>query len=409
MKPRVLMIAYACDPKGTGEHWLGWGWVEQAARSYEVELITTPKSQANVAERAREIGITPHFVGLSERATRLSNLGGKGGSWLRKILWQAGAARLAETLHRQNPFALVHQTTFHTFRVPFLAQRLGIPSVWGPVAGGESIPPGFSRYLGNTRFFEFSRKLVNHFWLHVPSVKKSLRQASRIFVSNRTTLEFLPAAVRGKCRLVTPNALRPEDEAPPAGPPPARFRGPTLQLLYVGNCVATRSIPLVFDALVASDLVDYKFSIVGAGPAIPAWKKMSAKLGLADKVEFVGKVPYDTLPARYAAADVLVFPALRDSGGSALLEAMSRGLPVLCLDWGGPGEMLDENSGLKIPVKSREATIKDLGAALVRLQRDPALGPRLAAAARQRAYTMFRWESKYQLLRTTYEELLKKQ
>jgi glycosyltransferase involved in cell wall biosynthesis len=110
--------------------------------------------------------------------------------------------------------------------------------------------------------------------------------------------------------------------------------------------------------------------------------------------------------SHYSEADVLVFPALRDSGGSALLEAMARCIPVVCLDWGGPGEMVDERSGIKVPVSSPKETISALAAALARLQRDPALRSTLASAARTRAGAMFRWQSKRELLEATYRRLI---
>ncbi len=408
MRSRVLMIAYACNPRGSGEHWLGWGWAEQAARAYQVDLITTTNGREAVQERAAECGIQAHFVGLPDGFRRLTGHLGGAGSWLRKIVWQSGAARLAESLHRQSPFALVHQTTFHTFRVPFLAARLAIPSVWGPIAGGEYVPPGFSRYLGTARFSEFSRKSINRLWLQFPPIKKSLRRASTIFVSNRTTLDFLPMAVRNKCQIVPPNALRPEDENRQTEARSAKTGSRPLHLLYVGNCVATRAIPLVFDALAQSGLSEYKFSIVGGGPALPLWKQSADRLGLAAKVEFVGKVPYEKLPAYYAAADALVFPALRDSGGSALLEAMSRNLPVICLDWAGPGEMVDSKSGIKIPVDEPNQTVKILAEALIRLSKDPAWGVSLACAARERAQALFRWDAKFRLLNSCYERLMEK-
>ena len=408
MKPRVLMIAYACNPQGGGEHWLGWGWAEQASRSYQVDLITTPNSQGAVQNRARDCGITAHFVGLPEWLKKLSSHLGGGGSWLRKIVWQTRVARLAESLHRETPFALVHQTTFHTFRVPFLSARLGIPSVWGPIAGGEYVPPGFSRYLGAAKFSEFSRKFINRLWLQFPPVKKSLRRASVIFVSNRTTLGFLPATVHEKCQVVPPNALRPEDENFHPAPRPIKSSSAPLHLLYVGNCVATRAIPLVLDALAQAGLSNYKFSVVGGGPALPQWKERALRLGLSDKVEFVGKVPYEKLSTFYADADALVFPALRDSGGSALLEAMSRNLPVICLDWAGPGEMVDKESGIKIPVDHPDHTVKALAEALVRLNENPALGVSLARAARERAQAVFRWDTKFRLLQSSYERLLNK-
>lgn len=405
MKPRVLMIAYACDPRGTGEHWLGWGWAEQAAQSFEVDLIATPKARAAVEERSRAIGITPHFVEVPAAVRRLTELAG--GSWLRKLAWQKRVARLAAQLHAEKRFSLVHQTTFHTFRVPFLAAGLGVPSVWGPIAGGERVPPGFERYLGGARFSELGRNLVNRFWLQAPSVRNSLRQASVLFVSNHTTLSFLPEECRAKGRIVAPNALRAEDE---------QYTRPTREaaagksaaytLLYVGNCVATRAMPLVFEALGQSGLADYELVVVGGGPALAHWKRFVAKLGLGAKVRFEGKVPYARLNAYYAAADVLVFPALRDSGGSALLEAMARLVPVICLDWGGPGEMVDAQSGVKVPVSSPDKTVSAFAGALRQLGRDAGLRETLARAGRARAETLFRWQAKRELLEATYRRLL---
>jgi glycosyltransferase involved in cell wall biosynthesis len=288
------MIAYACDPQGTGEHWLGWGWAEQAAHTYAVDLITTPRGRPALDERARALGITPHYVevpawlrGVTERL---------GGSWLRKLAWQRRAARLAAELHEKNRFAVVHQTTFHTFRVPFLSAGLGIPSVWGPIAGGEHVPPGFERYLGRARFVECGRRHVNRLWLQNPSIKRSLRQTTALLVSNRVTLGFLPATCRAKCQIVPPNALRPEDEQwvrPPAG---AKAPGDsTFKLLYVGNCVATRAIPLVLEALRQSTLAEFELTVVGGGPALEDWKRQAADLGLAARVRFAGKIPYAQL------------------------------------------------------------------------------------------------------------------
>jgi glycosyltransferase involved in cell wall biosynthesis len=405
MKPRLLMIAYACDPLGSGEHWLGWGWAEQAAHSCEVDLVTTPKARAAVEERSHAAGISPHFVNVPEWLRAAAGLGWAG--WLRKLAWQRRVVRLAEKLHHEKQFRLAHQTTFHSFRAPFLAAGLGIPSIWGPIAGGEYVPPGFECYLGRARFTEFSRQLINRLWLQVPSVKRSLRQATVLFVSNHTTLRFLPAFCRPKSQIVLPNALRTEDELCPRPPARSTRAGAiTFKLLYVGNCVATRAIPIALEALRHSGLTDYELSIVGGGAALEDWKQRAAELGLQAKVKFVGKVPYAQLPGYYAAADVLVFPALRDSGGSALLEAMARYLPVVCLDWAGPGEMVDSQSGIKISVSTPQETVRAFAAALVRLQQQPGLRASLASAARARAEALFRWEAKRELLEATYRRLV---
>jgi glycosyltransferase involved in cell wall biosynthesis len=393
MKPPVLMIAYACNPEGGGEHWLGWGWAEQAAKNHSVHLITTPNARAQVEKHAPRHGITPHFVEQPQA-----------GRWGRKIGWQSRVLKVASELHAREKFQIVHQTTFHTFRVPFLAAGLGIPSVWGPVAGGESVPPGFGEDLGNARFEEMGRRLANRVWLWHPQIRKSLRQVGAIFVSNRTTRNFLPASVHSKCVIVPPNALRAEDEQYPA--PQLRPETEAFHLLYVGNCVATRALPLVFAALRQIKTSGIKLRVVGAGPALERWKGIAADLVQAGVVEFTGQVTREQLPAIYGRAHALVFPALRDSGGSALLEAMARGVPVICLDWGGPGEMVDEHSGWKIPVRDRNETVAGLGAAITQLRAAPEKRLALAVAARERALKLFRWEARAELLENTYRRLL---
>ena len=131
-------------------------------------------------------------------------------------------------------------------------------------------------------------------------------------------------------------------------------------------------------------------------------------MGLNAKVKFIGKVPYAQLNDYYAGADVLVFPALRDSGGSALLEAMARYLPVICLDWAGPSEMVDGQSGIKIAVTTPSETVKAFAAALVRLKENPALRTALASAARARAQALFGWPAKRELLERTYRGLIER-
>jgi len=402
MKPRLLMVAYACDPHGGGEHWLGWGWAEQAAKSFQVELVTTPKAKEAITTAAKPLGIKPHFIDVPTSLRKVTEL--CGASWVRKIAWQRQVGKFAAERHRDRPFAAVHQTTFHTFRSPFAAASLPVPSIWGPIAGGEHVPPGFEKFLGVAQLSERARSMANRAWLRMPSIQQSLRNASALFVSNQTTLGFLPEDVQQKAQVVPPNTLRPEDQRWQ----PRQFtrqHGTPLSLLYVGNCVATRAMPIVFDALKVSGLNNYELKIVGAGPALSHWKKLARQQDFGSKVVFAGRVPFELVSAFYETADALVFPALRDSGGSAVLEAMARFVPVVCLDWAGPGEMLDTGCGLKIPVRSPSETVDAFAQALRRLDAQPELGPKLAVAARLHAQKHFGWDAKRALLEQTFKRL----
>jgi glycosyltransferase involved in cell wall biosynthesis len=399
MRPRVAMLAYACDPAGGGEHWLGWGWAEAASRFCDVTLFTPPKARAAVEKEASRLGIAVTFIEIPAWLRWCSERLGTAGLWWRKIAWAKRTAAAVRV--RLGDFDIVHQTTFHTFRVPFYAASLGKPSVWGPMAGGEKTPSGFDSFLGASAAAERKRDVQNRRWLKWSSVQKALRDTSCIFASNRTTRDFLPEFAREKTVIVPPNTLRDGDSSRPRKY--AAVSG-TLKLIYAGNCVDTRSIPLVMQAM--RDQSGVELTVAGAGPALESWKNEAQRIGLGERVVFVGSVPRETLVSLYDAAHALVFPALRDSGGSALLEAMSVGLPIVCLDWAGPGEMVDEASGIKIAVMNPAQVIQDLASSFARLRDDATLGPRLAEAAASRVRQCFTWDAKRALLESTYARLL---
>lgn len=387
------MVAYACGPEATGEHWLGWGWAREAARLGSLDLITTPKYQESILAQAEPLGITCHFLSPSGRA-----------GWIRKSRWQREVFAWARRLHAARPYDLVHQTTFHTFRIPFRCAGLGIPSVWGPIAGGESVPPGFYGVLGQSRHSEWLRSWINRLCLYQPAVRRSLRQATRVFVSNRTSLSFLPPRFHSKCRVVPPNALS-HSPLPVSAARPSRNPTDPLRLLYVGNCVATRAIPLVLQALRSAG-PQVHLKVVGQGPALGEWREQAIRAKQEAQVEFLGAQPKERLTAFYREADLFVFPALRDSGGSALLEAMEQGLPVLCFPWGGPAEMVNEETGFLVRTDRPEQTIRDMVTILNRLQQDPELGARRAQAAALSVRDRFSWRHKGALLQKTYAEIL---
>ena len=398
------MAAYVCNPEGIGEYWLGWGWALEASRSFHVHLLTTPDHRAAVERHARAAGIEAHFIPLPDWYQKETGPMGKWGIFLPQIVWHYTAARFGLRLHQRHAFALAHHTTHHTFRVPLALSSLGIPTVWGPLAGGESIPTGFYRYLGSARWTELVRHVTSRPWMMAPPILASLRRAGAIFVSNHCTLNYLPSWCRGKCTVVPPNAVHLSD-APDPRPRPRTTSG-MLRLLYVGNCSPTRAMPLLFDALRMADLPNYRLTVVGSGTSLGFWQREARRRKLTDHIEFVGSVPKERIDAYYAAADIFVFPSIRDSGGSALLEAMLHGVPVLCLDWGGPGEMVDPQCGVKIPVERPSRTVHEMAAALTRLGSDPAHRQALAAAAIRRARHLFHWGAKRQVLEETYRRLI---
>jgi glycosyltransferase involved in cell wall biosynthesis len=106
--------------------------------------------------------------------------------------------------------------------------------------------------------------------------------------------------------------------------------------------------------------------------------------GLCDRVCLLGAIPRADLLALYGQADLFVFPSLHDSSGNVVLEALSRGLPVVCLDLGGPPIYIDSSCGVVVGTQglSRAALEEKLAGTLAALVRDPV---RLASLSRHAA------------------------
>ena len=77
---------------------------------------------------------------------------------------------------------------------------------------------------------------------------------------------------------------------------------------------------------------NFRFLIVGDGPAKPDLERQAKKLGIDDIVIFTGKIPNNKLLPYYAVCDVFLTASLSDTNSISMLEAMSMGLPIIQRD-----------------------------------------------------------------------------
>jgi glycosyltransferase involved in cell wall biosynthesis len=68
--------------------------------------------------------------------------------------------------------------------------------------------------------------------------------------------------------------------------------------------------------------------------------------GFPDGLKFHGSVPRERLFAAFESADVLVFPTLSDGFGMVVMEAFSRGLPVITTQEAGAADLVSPENGL---------------------------------------------------------------
>ena len=146
----------------------------------------------------------------------------------------------------------------------------------------------------------------------------------------------------------------------------------------------------ILNAIRALKSVAGRLLIVGDGPDETELRDEVNRLGLADRVEFLGALPYLDIIPYYRAADAFWFPsnARSEAFGLVQVEAMASDCPVINTEIphsGVPWVSQNEETGLTVPINDPEA----LAAAAKRLLDEPGLRDRLINAARRRAITEF--------------------
>jgi glycosyltransferase involved in cell wall biosynthesis len=411
-RPRVLVSAYACHPRPAAAHFpgeaiLGWSLLDEISRFADVDLITWAFNRPGLEGTfVRSAGRPPsvHYVDLPprlHRALRDRHFGVR----FYYFLWQRQAARFAKRLVGDESFDLFHQITFSNDWMPsFIAPALAAPFIWGPIGGGQKVPRELAPVLARRdRRQERSRTILQDVWRSTPARRRVARKASAILVCNKETEEVL-ARWRDKIVAFPVNGIGREDIAPPA--PPERRGG--FRLLYVGRFDPIKGLPLALDALrilraIAPETV---LELVGEGPERPRLQAQAARLGLSDALVWTPWSPRTEIFEKMKRSDVFLFPSLRDGGGAVVVEAMANGLPVVCLDIGGPGFHIREGYGFKVRPGRPEVVAAGLAGALGRFWSDPGLRGRIGRAARERAASYYAWDRLGERLRGVYEDAL---
>ena len=390
---KLLISAYACAPEAPNrrsEEATGWNWTTEAHRlGHQVWAFASPIYQKWIEEACRA---DPDLEGIHWVFPEVRGWPAKPATipkWERTLclLWQRAALRKARALHRRIEFDAIHHLTWAGFRVPTFLGSLGPPLILGPIGGGETSPPSLrdglplrGRILERIRDFSNATVMIN------PWIRRELIEAAVVFASTPDTRDLFSRSVKNKTFVFTQLWIT----NPPSLVPRMARQGPP-RLLCAARLLYWKGIHIAIRAFaqVLSQCPKARFTIVGRGPEEYRLKAEAARYDVADRIDFISWLPEQQLLFDlYESHDLFVFPSLHDSAGFAVLEALSRGLPVVCLDLGGPKHIVTPESGIVVGTTGRNTA--QVAAAMAeeisRLFAEPARLATLSAGAIARAH-----------------------
>ncbi|MGD1924673.1 MAG: glycosyltransferase family 4 protein [Paracoccaceae bacterium] len=167
-------------------------------------------------------------------------------------------------------------------------------------------------------------------------------------------------------------------------PPEQREPGPHFRLMSVGRLVAKKGYNDLLDALARLE-IDWHFTHIGGGALSEKIKSRAADLGLADRIDWLGKRDQTDVIAAMRSAELFVLPSKiaddgdRDGLPNVLMEAASQKLPILSTRVSAIPEFIQDGiHGLLVPPGEPQALAHAIS--------DLAGGPKRRAQMADKAY-----------------------
>jgi len=408
--PSVLIVADNCSLRFGGEASLPYHYFRLLwKRGAEVHLVTHERCRRELESAFPGARDRLHFIRdnllhkamyavgrrLPHRLDRASS------GLLSRIDVQVRQRWLIRRLVREKGIRIVHQPCPVTPAEPSMILGVGAPVVIGPMNGGMDFPEGFREResrIARTAVWvgRRLRHLIN--WL-IPGKL----HARILMVANPRTRQMLPRGLRGEVLELVENGVdlsvwqTPERRSEP--------RDGLVRFVYLGRLVDWKGVDLLLEAWSAiHGLISANLQIIGDGPMRGQLEALSKRLGLTDSVRFTGMLAQSECAKRLAEADALILPSLMECGGSAVLEAMAMGLPVIATRWGGPADYLDDTCGLLISPESHASFVAALAAAIRQLHGSRDLRQQLGNAARRKVIAKYSWDAKIDRIIEVYRK-----
>lgn len=367
-KTKIFVSAYACEPGLGSEIGVGWHWVLEMSKHFELWVLTRESNRSTIEPW---IAAHPEYNGIHFLYFDLPKWARFWKKGLRGVrtyynIWQACTNRIVKRTMRENGIKVFHHLTYGNvlWKVSSYGQKQFF--IWGPVGGLETIPAEYSNhYARKSRLIEWVRRAaVKMLPLNI-GFKRRCKNADLMLCKTEITRDLIPAKHRERAVLFTDVAV----EKQPIVANADSKANSAVEFITVGRLDAWRGFDLVIEsfARVAKTNKNLHLSIVGKGADKQRLKELANKLGVTELVTFTGNVPMDEYYRLIAASDVVVNASLKEGAVTVSFDSMAMGKPLICLDTTGYTRYFSNDYAVVIPRTEREEVIINLAAAMKRM------------------------------------------
>lgn len=406
---KVLISAYACSPNRGSEPGLGWNFVHGLSEHYEVHVISEqlkwePEIKAKLEENPSLNKNLKFYFIKKKRNKKLRKFWPPSYYWFYKS-WQKEAYKLAIKLDAKENFDIIHQLNMVGFREPGYLWKINKPFVWGPIGGLENSPWNFLPSLGLKGLVFYSgRNLYN---LFQRNFSKRARQAAQrknnyLIAATPTNQDLIKSLWGVNSQIIC--EVGQETYKTQITPPKRLSIDDHLKIVWSGQHIPGKNLSLLLNALKNVNF-PFELHILGIGSMTKNWKKLAKDIGIDNSCYWYGWIEREKAIDIMRTGHVFSITSISDLTSTVTLEALSYGVPIVCLNHCGFAHVVTDECGIKVPANSPKKAAKNIAIALEKIYSDENYRQRLSTGAIKRS-SEFSWDNKIDQLNSIYESMV---
>ena len=403
---KILVSAYALSPGQGSEPGLGWNWCVRLAETYELYIITEGEFRNRIEAALPQLpqGKNMHFFynPVSERVRKMCWNQGDWRFYVHYRNWQKKTLSIARMICREHPIDLVHHLNMIGFREPgYLWKIPGLPYVHGPINCKFEYPLSYWEGASLRERLKIRLKdAISRFQMkHSGRFHQAIRRADAVITASSDSRELLKRYLGVDSLMI--NEAGCDDVLSTHQP----FRGNGLDVLWVGRlALYTKRPDLAVKAVACARNRRIFLHFVGPGGQ-QELRALARELGVEDACRWYGSLPHAEVLEMMRKMDVFLLTSLVEGTPHVVLESIANGLPVVCFDTCGQGDVIDRDTGIKIPLTDPEDSVRRFAEVLDHLASRPEVLRTLSAGCARRL-PVLSWNSRIDRVKEIYEKLL---
>lgn len=420
---KILINSYTCCPGMGSEQGMGWNWIVHLARYCELYVITEGEYREQIMEwmrdeRNHEVAQHIHWLWnpVKPKVRRMCwNQGDWRFYWFYRK-WQRKTAELAlrvlDSIGRDDGHGIdvIHHLNMIGFREPgFLwkiAKDRGIPFVWGPVGGMKQYPLSYAGGGGlRMMVFLWTKNFFNRWQIRFSLRVRKAINASNVIISSIPDSYYAILRNHGVESVIIPETGCFVDKVDNKR---EKISGSILNVIWAGKFDFRKRLDIALRSIAATKNKEIKLRVYGTGneKQLSDAYKLVERLGIGDRVEFMGEKSNGEVREAMRDSDLFLFTSVNEDTSTVVLESISNHLPVVCFDCCGMSVVVDDSVGRKVVLSNPKKSVRDFAEIMDYFYSHREELVTLADNCRAHARSLS-WDSKVEKVAGIYAELVR--